>query len=299
MKPLPENCLARMNCAPKKSPKPFMPIIAPLANDSAPLEPKPLRVLVLGGTSEARELAGRLAQAPQIYATMSLAGRTNAPLAVGLPTRVGGFGGVDGLIRYLTETSTDRVIDATHPFAARISANARAACAALGVPLAALARPPWRAQKGDRWIEVADNASAARALGEAGRRVFLTIGRLGVGAFRASPQHDYLIRSIEPPDPQDLPPHSTVIFARGPYAREDEIALLRERRIDVLVTKNSGGASTYAKIDAARALDLDVVVIAPPQTAGDVVRLADLDAAMAFFGVSSLGVSSVGASPAL
>jgi len=269
-----------------KGHKNFMPIISPLEASAAPVELKRSRLLVLGGTSEARQLAGRLAQAPDIYAVMSLAGRTNAPAPVGLPTRVGGFGGVDGLIRYLTEARIDRVIDATHPFAERISANARAACAALGVQLAVFSRPPWRAQQGDRWTEVADNASAARALGDAKRRVFLTIGRLGVSAFRASPQHDYLIRSIEPPDRQDLPPLSTVILARGPFDCADEIALMRERRIDVVVTKNSGGALTYAKIEAARALNLEVIMITPPAL-GDALQLADLDAAMAFLGASA------------
>ncbi len=263
-----------------------MPIIAPLETSLTPAKLKPLRVLILGGTSEGRRLAGRLAGESDIYAVMSLAGRTKAPLDVGLPARVGGFGGVDGLIRYLTEVRIDRVIDATHPFAARISANARAACAAVGVPLAVFSRPPWRAREGDRWTEVADNERAARALGDAKRRVFLTIGRLGVAAFRASPQHEYLIRSIEPPDAHELPPLSTVILARGPFEREDEIALLREQRIEVVVTKNSGGASTYAKIEAARALNLDVVVIAPPAY-GDTPQLADLDAAMAFLGASA------------
>ena len=116
--------------------------------------------------------------------------------------------------------------------------------------------------------------------------MFLTIGRLGVAAFRASPQHEYLIRSIEPPDAHELPPLSTVILARGPFEREDEIALMREQRIEVVVTKNSGGASTYAKIEAARALNLEVVVIAPPAY-GDILQLADLDAAMAFLGASA------------
>jgi precorrin-6A/cobalt-precorrin-6A reductase len=262
-----------------------MPIIASLEASLTPAEFKPLRVLVLGGTSEGRQLAQRLALDPNICAVMSLAGRTNAPLDVGLPTRVGGFGGVEGLICYLAEAKIDRVIDATHPFAARISANARAACAAVGVPLAVFSRPPWRAREGDRWIEVGDNEAAARALGEVKRRVFLTIGRLGVAAFRANPRHEYLIRSIDPPDARELPPRSTVILARGPFERADEIALMREHRIDVVVTKNSGGASTYAKIEAARALSLEVIVIAPPAR-GDIPKLADLDAAMEFLGAS-------------
>ncbi len=251
----------------------------------ARLEKAPSRLLLLGGTSEARRLAARLAGAPGVETLMSLAGRTSAPLDVGVPTRVGGFGGVDGLVQFLSESRIDRVIDATHPFAARISANASKACAALGLPLAVFSRPPWRAQAGDRWIEVADNERAAKALGQEPCRVFLTIGRLGVGAFRASPAHEYLIRSIEPPDPADLPPRSTVILERGPFNLDDEIALMRERRVDVVVTKNSGGALTYAKIAAARALGLEVVVVSPPPL-GDVPRLADLEAAAAFAGAN-------------
>ncbi|MGA8170453.1 MAG: cobalt-precorrin-6A reductase [Methylocystis sp.] len=253
----------------------------------APPSSRPARVLVLGGTSEARQLAARLAREPRIDATMSLAGRTAAPLANELPTRVGGFGGVDGLMRYMTNERIERVLDATHPFAERISANARAACRALGVPLAVFSRPPWRAHAGDHWIDVADNESAATELGEGMmRRVFLTIGRQGVGAFRAAAQHDYLIRCIEPPDPRDLPPRSAVVLARGPFEIEDEIALMREHGIDVVVTKNSGGVLTYAKIAAARALRLQVIVIARPAHDA-VLPLADLDAAMAFLGASA------------
>jgi precorrin-6A/cobalt-precorrin-6A reductase len=242
-----------------------------------------LRALVLGGTSEARKLAVHIAKAPHIDAVMSFAGRTSAPLDTGLPTRVGGFGGVDGLMRYLTEAKIERVIDATHPFASQISANARSACAALGVPLAVFGRQAWRAQAGDRWIEVANMEAAATALEGDPRRVFLTIGRLGVAAFRGQPQHEYLIRTIEPPQAEELPPRRSVIMARGPFEREHEIALMREYRIDILVTKNSGGLLTYAKIEAARELGLEVIIVAPP-VLSDVARLADLNAAMAFLG---------------
>jgi len=241
----------------------------------------PRRVLLLGGTREARALATRLAQEETIATTLSLAGRTSAPLASELPTRVGGFGGALGLKRYLLEEKIDRVVDATHPFAEQISANAREACRALGVPLAVLARAPWRREAGDCWIEVAGNVEAAFALGEAPRRVFLTIGRLGVKDFRAAPQHRYLLRSIDPPAPDELPPGSEVILARGPFAVEDEIALMRAKGVEILVTKNSGGAMTYAKIEAARALKLPVVVIAPPPI-GDALRVDDIDAALDF-----------------
>jgi len=248
---------------------------------------KPVRALILGGTREARELASLIAQSPHVEALLSLAGRTSAPLESALPMRIGGFGGVAGLMRFLVENAIDRVVDATHPFAAQISANAREACAALGLPLAVLARPPWRRREGDRWIEVADNESAAKALGEAPRRVFLTIGRLGVAAFHAAPQHDYLIRSIEAPAPAELPPLAQLILARGPFDLDEEIALLRDRRIDVVVSKNSGGPLTYAKIEAARRLGLEVVMIAPPQGEG-ALALAALEDAAAFLGHSPL-----------
>jgi len=238
-------------------------------------------VLLLGGTSESRALAARIASDPRYEGVVSLAGRTSAPAAQALPTRVGGFGGVEGLTRYLTDESIERVIDATHPFAAQMSANARKACAALGVPLLVYLREPWRLTSGDRWIEVFDNASAAHALGHTPRRVFLSIGRQGVANFRAAPRHDYLLRVIEPPRAEDLPPKCEVIFARGPFTREDEMALMRENRIDILVSKNSGGALTYAKIEAARELGLPVVMIQPPPLAG-VMTAHDIDAAMAF-----------------
>ncbi|HYA80509.1 MAG TPA: cobalt-precorrin-6A reductase [Methylocystis sp.] len=244
------------------------------------------RALILGGTREARDLAWQVARTPGVEATLSLAGRTSAPLETGLPMRVGGFGGAEGLSRYLAENQFDCVLDATHPFAEQISANARAACALLGLPLATLVRAPWRPQDGDRWNVVADNDAAAAALGEAAlgeapRRVFLTIGRLGVPAFRRAPQHDYLIRSIERPDPAELPPRAEVILARGPFDCAEEIALMRERGIEIVVSKNSGGPLTYAKIEAARALQIPVVMVAQPAREG--VEVVDsLEAAMDF-----------------
>ncbi|MEK4033299.1 cobalt-precorrin-6A reductase [Methylocystis sp. IM3] len=248
--------------------------------ETGPAQGKGVRVLLLGGASEGRALAARLAELG-VEGVVSLAGRTSAPLAQALPTRVGGFGGAEGLARYLAEGRFTHVVDATHPFAAQISANARAACAALDLPLIAHARAPWAPEPGDRWIEVKDNAAAAAALGETPRRVFLTIGRQGVADFRAAPQHDYVLRVIERPDPKDLPPSCELVAARGPFAREDEIALMRARRIEIVVSKNSGGALTYAKIEAARALGLPVVMIAPPPREGVAVA-QDIDAVLAF-----------------
>jgi len=241
----------------------------------------PVRALLLGGSSEARALAQRIAAEPRLNALLSLAGRTQAPAAQFLPTRIGGFGGVEGLTRFLIDERIDKVIDATHPFAAQISENAQRACAAAQVPLAVFSRAPWRRVAGDRWTEAGDNAAAAQALGAAPLRVFLTIGRLGLGAFRAAPQHDYVLRTIDPPAPEDMPPRCEILYARGPFAEADEIALMRARGFDRLVTKNSGGAATYAKIAAARTLGLEVVMIAPPPR-GDAPTLDSVDAAMAF-----------------
>jgi precorrin-6A/cobalt-precorrin-6A reductase len=221
-----------------------------------------LRVLVLGGTSQASELARALADRPDVEATLSLAGRTSAPAASPLPTRIGGFGGAEGLAAYLLKQGVEALIDATHPFAARISANAVVAAREAGVALAVLSRPPWRPGPGDRWREVAHVEAAAEALGETPLRVFLTVGRLQAGAFGAAPQHWYLVRSIDPPD--DLPPHAEVLRARPPFSLADEIALMRTHRIDVLVSKNAGGPAARAKLDAARGLGLPVVMIARP-----------------------------------
>ncbi|MBU6528726.1 cobalt-precorrin-6A reductase [Methylocystis sp. MJC1] len=238
------------------------------------------RILLLAGTSEARALAERIAAEARDEAIASLAGRTSAPIALALPTRIGGFGGVEGLKRYLVDERITHVIDATHPFAAQISANAQAACAALALPLVVYAREPWRPMAEDRWIEVDSNLEAVHALGGAPRRVFLTIGRQGVADFRGAPQHEYLLRVIEPPEASDLPPKCEVMSARGPFTRTDEIALMREKRIDVVVSKNSGGALTYAKIEAARELGLPVVMIQPPPRGGVAVAYR-IDAVMA------------------
>lgn len=226
--------------------------------------PHPLRLLILGGATEASLLARHLAGMTEVDATVSLAGRTQQPIALPLPCRIGGFGGVEGLVRYLRENGTEAVVDATHPFAARISAHAAMACARLGLPLATFTRPSWTAGPGDRWTAVADLDAAARALGDAPRRVLLTTGRLGLAAFRAAPQHSYIGRTIDPPDAEHLPPTYRIMLGRGPFPLAAEIALLRDEAIDVVVTKNSGGAASAAKLEAARALALPVVMVEPP-----------------------------------
>jgi precorrin-6A/cobalt-precorrin-6A reductase len=246
-----------------------------------------MRVLILGGTSEARALAARVAELPGIHAVLSLAGRTRDPQAQPIATRIGGFGGIDGLCTYLMTERIERVIDATHPFAEQMSRHAAVASARLGIPLLMLARERWRRQAGDKWTEVADLDEAVRALGDKARRVFLTIGRLGLGAFARAPQHFYLVRTIDPPKEIAALPHHQLILSRGPFAVGDEEQLMRNGAIDVLVTKNSGGAATYAKMTAARHLGLPAIVIAPPSRP-DVPVVHDIEAALRFLAHEAL-----------
>lgn len=232
------------------------------------------RLLILGGTGQAAALAGAaLARfGGGLRVTSSLAGRTSRPAALAGDVRVGGFGGAAGLARYLADEGVHMVIDATHPFAAAISAHAREACDALDVPRLTLARPAWRKQPGDRWIEVDDAAGAARALAGRGR-AFVTIGIKDLEPFAGRP---CLVRLIEPP--VEPLPHQ-IITGRGPFTVAAEKQLFIEQRIEVLVTKASGGAATRAKITAARALGLAVIMIRrPPQEPGP--RLRDIPAAL-------------------
>jgi precorrin-6A/cobalt-precorrin-6A reductase len=236
----------------------------------------PLRVLILGGTTEAFALAKLIAGDDRFAATLSLAGRTSNPRPQPLPTRMGGFGGADGLAGFLGESAIDVVIDATHPYADQISANALAACGRIGVPLMSLARPAWQADARDRWHVVRDADAAAAALGPTPCRVFLSLGRLDLHAFAPAPHHHYVARTIDPPQQTVLPPDIRFLQARGPFDREGETRLLRDEKIDVIVSKNSGGTATYAKIEAARDLGLPVVMIARPhKAAGHVVHSAE------------------------
>lgn len=231
-----------------------------------------MRLLILGGTTEASALARLLADDSRHEAILSLAGRTTTPRAQPIATRVGGFGGADGLAHWLEAERTDAVIDATHPYADQISRNAVKACNRLGVPLISVVRPAWQAEPNDRWQNVADTDAAVRALGPAPRQVFLSLGRQELHLFAAAPQHHYVARSVDAPEPSGLPPDLVVLQARGPFDRDAERALLRDRRIDVVVSKNSGGDATYAKIEAARELGLPVIMIArPDKPAGHVV----------------------------
>lgn len=221
------------------------------------------RPLVLGGTTEASTLAALLAQA-RIGATLSLAGRTRQPAAQPLPTRVGGFGGAEGLERYLQDHGITHVIDATHPFAAQMSRNAAAACAAPGLPLMALTRAAWQAQPGDRWQHVPDMVAAVRALAGPPRRVFLAVGRMQLAAFAAQPQHNYLLRLVDAPQAALPLPRAEVIVDRGPFTVEADLALLRRHGTELVVAKNAGGPGAVSKITAARALGLPVVMIDRP-----------------------------------
>lgn len=219
-------------------------------------------VLILGGTAEARALAETLT-GDAIPVISSLAGRVRNPrLPVG-EVRVGGFGGADGLADWLRDHGIRAVVDATHPFAAQITANAHAACARTGVPLVRLARPAWRPGVDDRWTCVPDIGAAATAVAERGGRVFLTTGRQDAHAFAEITDAWFLIRVVDPPT-GPLPPHHEILSSRGPYDLAGERALLADHRIDVLVTKNSGGELTRAKLTAAAEAGIDVVMVQRP-----------------------------------
>ncbi len=221
-------------------------------------------ILILGGTAEARRLAAMLAEREGLAVALSLAGRTAKPAPQAVPVRSGGFGGADGLARHLSDEAIDVLIDATHPYAAAISANAAQAARAAGVKLLALKRPPWTKVAGDDWIEVDSVEDAVAALGNAPRRVFVALGRNELEPFAEAPRHAYLIRSVDPVDPPLAVPHATYITARGPFAEAEDRALLQRHKIDTIVAKNSGGDATYGKIAAARALGLPVIMLKRP-----------------------------------
>jgi precorrin-6A/cobalt-precorrin-6A reductase len=223
-----------------------------------------VKVLILGGTTEARQLAERLAQRAGLDVTLSLAGRTATPVPHPVPIRVGGFGGAEGLADHLATERVDALVDATHPYANIISENAAAAAQKAAVPFVALLRPPWSAVAGDRWIEVADVRAAVDALGQEGRDVFVTIGRNGLAPFAGAPQHHYLIRSVDPVDPPLPLPHVAYITARGPFSEASDRALMTQHKIEVVISKNSGGSAAYGKIAAARALGIEVIMLRRP-----------------------------------
>ena len=221
------------------------------------------RLLLLGGTTEASQLARRLADEP-ISAVFSYAGRTQSPVAQPLPTRIGGFGGSDGLAAYIRAHQITHVIDATHPFAAQISCNAIMACAQTGTPLLAFERTPWQAGAGDRWHHVRALQDAPYALPESSAQVFLAIGKQHLDLFAAHAQHHYLVRLVDPPDAPLPLRHAEAEIARGPFTEADDSALLRAHAITHIVAKNSGGSGARAKLLAARALGIEVIMIDRP-----------------------------------
>lgn len=231
----------------------------------------PLRVLLLGGTTEASGLAQALSGRDDVSVVTSLAGRTAAPASGPGVRRVGGFGGADGLVTYLRSGRIAAVVDATHPFAESMHWVAFEACNQAGVPRLRLERPRWQAQGGDRWTVVADVAAAAAAISVGpARRVLLTTGRGDLAGFipAVDGRRRWLVRSIDPPARLPLHP-AELILARGPFSVENETQLLERHRIDLLVTKNSGGDATVAKLHAARRLDVAVLVIdRPPSPVG-------------------------------
>lgn len=230
------------------------------------------KVLILGGTGEARALADALVQRGECLPVTSLAGRTRLPMLPGGAVRHGGFGGAEGLAAYLEAENIAMVVDATHPFAEQISHHAAQAAKASGVPRLVLLRPPWQAIDGDKWVDVASTTEAASSLPAIGRRVFLGIGRQDLQAFAAVRDVWFLIRSIEAAGSNAPMANATYIRARGPFSRDMEMALFRQHRIDCLVTRNAGGDATYAKIAAARELALPVLMIGrPPAPPGEQV----------------------------
>jgi precorrin-6A/cobalt-precorrin-6A reductase len=223
-----------------------------------------MRALILGGTGDANQLAGTLLRAG-IDAVYSYAGRTRIPLGHALPTRIGGFGGVEGLAEFIRHENITHVIDATHPFAAEMSRNAVEACAATNIPLIALERAPWKKMHGDKWIDVPEINAAVAALPDRRVHVFLAIGRQHLAPFAAKPQHAYTLRFVDSPDGRLPLPDAAVIISRGPFTFSGDRELMRERNIEWLVARNSGSAGARAKIDAARDLGIPVIMIARPE----------------------------------
>jgi precorrin-6A/cobalt-precorrin-6A reductase len=236
------------------------------------------KLLILGGTGDAAKLIAQAAALPEVELISSLAGRTPKP---NIPTvgqvRIGGFGGEAGLLRFLRQEQIDILIDVTHPFAAQISWNAAKAAKAHGIPNLLVNRPGWGPQKTDRWIETPTHEAAAALLPELAQRVFLTIGRQELAAFADLPDLWFLMRMITPPDPPI--PVGEVILQQGPFSVEAEIELMQRYRIAAIVSKNSGGNATYAKIIAARELAIPVVMI-PRPTLPETEIVDSIDAAL-------------------
>jgi precorrin-6A/cobalt-precorrin-6A reductase len=223
------------------------------------------KLLILGGTSEASALAAAALQIPHLTVISSLAGRTQQPIAPAGLVRSGGFGGEAGLRDYLEQESIDLLINATHPFAQQISGHGARAAAAQGIPYLRLERPAWSMETGDRWLLVQNHEEAAGLLSGLAVRIFLTIGRQELKNYAHLSNLWFLMRSIDPPDSMAMPP-GELILARGPFSVAAERELLLQHQIGAIVSKNSGGAATYAKIVAGRELGLPVVMIDRPKS---------------------------------
>jgi precorrin-6A/cobalt-precorrin-6A reductase len=221
------------------------------------------RVLILGGTEDATELAAKATSLAGVEVMTSLAGRTLQPGVVSGERRIGGFGGVAGLVSYLREQQIDVLVDATHPFATQISWNAIRAAAEIPLPYLRLNRPPWQPVAGDKWLEVEDLAAAVNTLPGLAERVFVSIGRQELALF-SQLNLWFLMRMVEPPSPAAPLPPGHILLERGPFSLEGERSLLQQYEIEAIVSKNSGGRATYAKIIAARELEIPVVMVQRP-----------------------------------
>ena len=265
-------------CAGGDPPAGATPRVAGARRRSGPVSD---RVLILGGTHEAAELARALAAEPGVETISSLAGRTRRPAEITGAVRRGGFGGAGGLAAWLRAQDIDLVVDATHPYAETISVHAAAACQGTAVPRLVLHRPPWTPEPGDDWIAAADSEGAARVLPGLGERVLLTIGSRGLAPFLRVPGIRLVVRAIETPEISLDGSRVTLLRARGPFDLDRERRLLASQAIDVLVSRNSGGSAAHAKLRAARALGLPVVMIArPPPPPGE--RVDSVAAALAW-----------------
>lgn len=223
-------------------------------------------ILVLGGTTEASALVASLAERG-LTATLSYAGRVERPKAQPVPVRIGGFGGIEGLERYLREHRVTHLVDATHPFAATMSAHALAAAQNTATPHIRLTRPPWQPARGDRWQHAADIEAAVSALAGPPRRVMLALGRMHVNAFAVQGQHHYLLRFVDRPEQAPALPDHHLVVDRGPFTAEADTRLLRDHAIDLIVCKNAGGTGAEAKLIAARRLGVPVLMIDRPAPA--------------------------------
>jgi precorrin-6A/cobalt-precorrin-6A reductase len=237
------------------------------------------RLLILGGTGDAAQLAAQAVNLPQLEVISTLAGRTTSPAPVASTVRIGGFGGEAGLVEYLREMKIDLLIDATHPFAAQISKNAAQAAHEVGIPWLMLIRPAWEKLPEDDWIEVESIEAAVTAIPATAERIFLTIGRQQLAPFASLIDRWFLMRSIDPPAPDIQLPPGKLLLDRGPFNIAQERQLFQDNRIQSIVSKNSGGDATYAKIIAAREMNIPIVMIQRPiAAAGD--KVVDVSGAL-------------------